>query len=446
MLQPLNVTPIQPHLAESNVYLLEGAGPTDPSFNEFNPLFQRNRLTLQTTGLLGDKQTKGDEVVHSGLWDNMSYSVGQYHFQTDGLRDNNHQNLNLYDIFAQMNVKYSTSLQAGYRFKDIETGDLSLLYDPENYLPELTTKKETQSVRLGLRHAFGHGHDLLFFWNYLDKQSENKPFSWYESRIDHTGFLTEAQHLLRWDNLKLTSGLGHFNADRKDTAIYTGYPPEIIQGHIRHTNAYLYSLITCPDSVIWNLGGSIDLYDDHYWDFQVDQFNPKLGISWNPLPQTTLRAAVFRTLKRTLLGDQTLEPTQVAGFNQFFDDGDAADTWRYGIGLEQQLTEQLYSGIELSRRELQEWGWRRDIREFDSEEDQVRMYLNWTPHLRLALSPEYLYERFENPEEFIKDEQITRLETHRLGLGANLSFPSGFKEVCTRKETRYQRNGFRKSF
>ena len=55
----------------------------------------------------------------------------------------------------------------------------------------------------------------------------------------------------------------------------------------------------------------------------TNQFNPKFGIIWNPFPGTTVRAAAFRVLKRTLITDQTLEPTQVAGFNQFFDDNES---------------------------------------------------------------------------------------------------------------------------
>jgi hypothetical protein len=63
---------------------------------------------------------------------------------------------------------------------------------------------------------------------------------------------------------------------------------------------------------------------------ETSQFNPKFGVTWNPLAATTVRAAIFRTLKRTLITDQTLEPTQVAGFNQFFDDINLTETWRYG--------------------------------------------------------------------------------------------------------------------
>jgi hypothetical protein len=47
LLQPINITPVQPSLAESNLLILEGAGPSAPAFNEFTPLFTRNRLSLQ---------------------------------------------------------------------------------------------------------------------------------------------------------------------------------------------------------------------------------------------------------------------------------------------------------------------------------------------------------------------------------------------------------------
>ena len=75
-------------------------------------------------------------------------------------------------------------------------------------------------------------------------------------------------------------------------------------------------------------------------DVDKDQFNPKFGITWNPFPGTTLRAAVFRVLKRTLITDQTLEPTQVAGFNQFFDDSMLTDAWRYGGAIDQKFTKE----------------------------------------------------------------------------------------------------------
>ena len=73
------------------------------------------------------------------------------------------------------------------------------------------------------------------------------------------------------------------------------------------------------------------------------------GIRW---PGTTARAAVFRVLKRTLIADQTLEPTQVAGFNQFFDDVNLTESWRYGVALDQKFTGHLFGGFEFSKRDL----------------------------------------------------------------------------------------------
>jgi outer membrane receptor protein involved in Fe transport len=40
-----------------------------------------------------------------------------------------------------------------------------------------------------------------------------------------------------------------------------------------------------------------------------NQANPKVGVVWYPFPNTQLRAAVFRVLKRTLTSNQTIEPT-----------------------------------------------------------------------------------------------------------------------------------------
>jgi len=79
------------------------------------------------------------------------------------------------------------------------------------------------------------------------------------------------------------------------------------------------------------VGGSGDfIYVDDPDAKDGSQFNPKLGIVWEAFEGTTLRGAWFRVLKRTLVTDQTVEPTQVAGFNQFFDELNATDYWVLG--------------------------------------------------------------------------------------------------------------------
>ena len=54
LLQPINITPIQPRLAESNLFLISAGGPGALSFNEFNPIFNRDRLALRRAALPGN--------------------------------------------------------------------------------------------------------------------------------------------------------------------------------------------------------------------------------------------------------------------------------------------------------------------------------------------------------------------------------------------------------
>ena len=74
------------------------------TFNEFTPLFQRNQAQLLATLLAGNNNTFGDEAIVSGLYNNIAISAGQLHSQTDGFRENNDVNNNLYNLFAQVDV------------------------------------------------------------------------------------------------------------------------------------------------------------------------------------------------------------------------------------------------------------------------------------------------------------------------------------------------------
>jgi len=91
LLQPINVTPIQPRLAESNLFLISRGGPGALSFNEFNPLFSRDRLAFQLSGLGAERSTYGVEPVVAGVYRNLSFSAGYTHFETKGFRVNNDQ-------------------------------------------------------------------------------------------------------------------------------------------------------------------------------------------------------------------------------------------------------------------------------------------------------------------------------------------------------------------
>ncbi|MGH8607588.1 MAG: FecR domain-containing protein, partial [Gammaproteobacteria bacterium] len=131
LIQPINITPVQPQLAESDLFLLGGLGPAEPSLNEFNSLFLRDRFSLLASGLVGSNKTYGDELVHSGVWKNLSYSLGQFHYETTGFRPNSDLDTNIYNVFAQVGFFPRSNVQLELRREDTESGDLRQLFDPE---------------------------------------------------------------------------------------------------------------------------------------------------------------------------------------------------------------------------------------------------------------------------------------------------------------------------
>jgi outer membrane receptor protein involved in Fe transport len=225
--------------------------------------------------------------------------------------------------------------------------------------------------------------------------------------------------------------LGFFDINGKidftigfDPAEFLTLPP--ISTDLQHTNIYAYSYLKPLSNLTFTVGASGDLTDGDSPDVaDKEQFNPKLGLTWNPLPDTTVRAAAFKVLKRTLITNQTLEPTQVAGFNQFFDDFNGTESWRYGAAIDQKFSKDIFGGVEVSKRDLEvpaidQLG---SSIEVDWEETLVRTYFFWTPHPWVALRAEYQYEKIKRDLELT--DGVKDMDTHRVPLGVNIFHPSG---------------------
>ncbi len=465
LLQPINITPIQPELAESNLFLVSRQGPSAVSFLEFNPLFNRNQLTLQTSGLAGENNTWAGETVLAGIYNKASFSIGYTHFETNGWRENADQNDNIANAFLQLELSPQTSIQAEYRYRHTKNGDLKLNFFSEDFSPNLQDKFETSSYRFGIRHAFSPDSIMLgsFMYQHRDSGTLDRPPGGFVTSVsdqfpDQDAFSGEVQHQFRSKYVNLISGIGYFHISAQETFSLEFNPDLGIENFqsttpddVRHTNLYNYSYINLIKNVTITLGASGDFFDtDSPNSDSRNQFNPKFGITWNPLPDTTLRGAVFRTLKRTLITDQTLEPTQVAGFNQFFDDLNSTESWCYGIAIDQKFTKNIYAGAEFFKRNL-DIPWR-DIQTDDSGnviEDTVkrgdgneylaRTYLFWTPHRWLALSAEFQYERFKNEDNVAARSLFKDINTRRVPLGLRFFHPSGLN--ASLKATYFNQNG-----
>jgi tetratricopeptide (TPR) repeat protein len=478
LLQPINITPIQPVLGESNLFLISAQGPANLSFREFNPLFNRNRVAVQAASLYGqnendlpDDDTWAGEGIVSGIYKSLSFSAGYSRFDTNGFRPNNDQQDDIANIFVQWEVTPKTSIQGEYRYRETDRGDTQLRFFTDDFRPDRRHHQDLDTWRLGFRHSFSPSSNLIgnfayskgelsfFELGFIDPAIIGIPFP-PPPYLEETFLVNdeaesrsgELSYLFRSQYVNAVAGAGYFDIEDTNTTfdavIYPGFPPFIppftlfsgsvtTNTDVEHTNLYLYGYIKPIENLILTVGASGDLFEadakeTNDFDIDEDQFNPKFGIIWNPLPNTTLRGAAFRTFKRTLITNQTLEPTQVAGFNQFFDDFTATDALVYGGAVDQKFSQSIYGGAEFTYRDMKvPWF---DIpvpptppvpqlREADWEEYLGRAYLYWTPHKWFALKAEYQYEKFERAQEFFFN--IQEVKTNSFPLGINFFHPSG---------------------
>ena len=318
LLQPLNVTPLQPSLAERNLLVLEGAGPSAAAFNEFNPLFTRDLWNLQTSALVGTYDTLGEEVTLSGIRDFFSYSVGQFHYQTEGFRENSDLAQDIYNVFLQATLSPKLSIQFEGRNRELEHGDLRL----QAFTDPISTFRRsiaTDILRTGVHYQpTPHSH-LLGSAFYLD-EDQTVSVGGGDLLTATDGFIAEAQYLLDTPRLDIVIGGGHYNVERTFAPPTCGLelsvvPPQVQFG-IQHSNGYLYTYWRYPNSITWTLGLSIDALDDGFiaeglnldtgelevsdCESNITQLNPKFGLVWSLSKSTALRLAIFNTLTRSL--------------------------------------------------------------------------------------------------------------------------------------------------
>ncbi|WP_049780681.1 TonB-dependent receptor [Nitrosococcus halophilus] len=316
LLQPINITPVQPQLAESDLFLLGGLGPAAPSLNEFNPLFLRDRFALLASGIVGGNGTWGDEVVQSGLLEKLSYSLGQYHFETDGFRPNNDFQQDIYNLFIQGALSPNSSVQAELRSTEVEEGERRLNFFLDNFDPNFHQNRKTETARLGFHHGFSPRSDLLAFFIYKKVEGgfqTTHPSINFSGELKEEAYLIEGQHLVRWAGLNLVSGAGHFDTLGRQEKIvadfFIPFPRSTLdetEANIQHTNVYLYSYFNYGESLTLILGASGNFFKGTL--VERNQFNPKIGLMWRPSSETILRAAAFRVLEPGLSIGQTIEP------------------------------------------------------------------------------------------------------------------------------------------
>jgi tetratricopeptide (TPR) repeat protein len=394
--QPLGAPPLQAQLANDVAFRNAFFGPATVGPNEFNPLFIRNGNDVQIFALAGNNDTYGDQVIINGLHGPVSFSLSQFAAHTDGYRPNNDDTQRQYDGFLQGQFGANTSVQVEVTHTEQESGDLTSDFDPTAFSEVLRNDADIDTQRIGLRQVIDPHSDLLISVIRQDRHASanfEDPFFPLSIVGDVESWKTEAQYLMAGTGFDLILGAGYFDGESTEVTTDPIFGSNTRSTKPRHFNSYGYMNCATPvDGLQVQLGVS---YDDLTSDVgDQNELNPKLGVIWKPSDYLTLRAAGVRVLKRRISSDQGLEPTQLAGFNQFFDDDNGTVSEVGGLAADFEVSSTVAAGVQATRRNL-------DVPIFDFVTNDVTFkhrtekaaagYFYWLPseHFSVSLQPEY---------------------------------------------------------
>ena len=444
LLQPLNMTPVQPQLGEANLLLFDAVGPSHAAYNEYNSLFARDGTRIQGSALVGGNGTFGADTVIGFIEDNWSFSLGGFHYETDGFRENNDIDQDVANLLVQYRVTPETTLLAEARLTRRDQGDLLLYFDPTIFSSDLRQSEDTESLRFGLRHELTSRSELLAQVSYQWFDSDTALGTLFARDASIEGWSAELQYIFRAEWWRVAVGARYRDRDTNATTttnIPLPDPPyEMSFSDVSSTSsdlkhAYIYGDIDITDELTITLGLSMD--DMEVAGVDEHQVNPKAGLRWTPDDSTVVRAGYFTTLREFSISRQdialSLEPAQVAGFTQFLADTQATDASRYGIGLDHRFTARLFAGVEISNRDMDipflEMQGPPDY-EFltvtkSAESTEARTYLYYLLNDSLATSLGYQYQRETREMPGIPDNLIS-VNTHRVPIGIRWFHHSGF--------------------
>ncbi len=454
LLQPLNLYPVPPALAQSNLNILNHAGPQTIGINEYTPLFVRDQTVLQLSGVAGTDGLLGDEVLVGALQGDWALSAGQFHYQTDGFRQNSDVAEDIYTLFLQHRLSPATSVQVELRRHEQERGDVGLRFDPTAFSANRRENLQEDSIRLGIRHQLTGGGLLLGSVIRVDQSGDDAssaplPSTPYVSTREHSydnqGYLTEFQYLRPAPTGPWVMGGGYYENDVYDNIItritlgpnVVATLPVLTDITETHANAYGYGYFDLHGQGQLVAGLSYDRLDST--PYAIDQFNPKLGLLWDLSARTRVRAAAFRTLQRSLVSDQTLEPTQVAGFTQFWDDPLGTDSRAVAAAIAHDIGADFSIGAKLIYRRLDV-----PIQGPEGEERHINRrgdaYVTWMPTARIAATTGYRFDgRRKRQSASVSANEPLALNTHSFPTRVSYHHPSGWFARLT--QTYYRQDG-----
>ncbi|MDY6921095.1 MAG: TonB-dependent receptor [Pseudomonadota bacterium] len=359
--QPLSAYPLQPQLGETALATVEDAGPQQPGFNEYHPLFTQDGVYGAISGYGAADGAWGNDLVGSVLAGPLALSLGQFHYEANGWRDNAKQEQDLYNGLLQYQVSPQLQLQYEHRELNWDTGYIT----PELGVPlgrdeAEQIERDSDRVAVVMRPAADLAWALSVQSNdyELRRRSNLGSSDTTQDGVDETAKVYEWQWLKRSDAYQLLFGLEYDDVEYRQGVVQSLFqelgPGTFVQLDVnilqqteaRYQNAYLYFNYQLQPQLQLNTGlayvkddyeGLIDTAQVETFgtplfttvtpsgrvravDDEPDEWLPKLGLVYQVTEDHQVALAAMRSIARPDSVPRTLEPTLFSGFNQLFND------------------------------------------------------------------------------------------------------------------------------
>ena len=443
--QPVNTNAVRPDVVNESA-----------SFNEYTSLISRNRMRSFAGVTYGDTDTDMSEYYATGTQcpdpttgalgpceldsshpssgdltltlnrDRFAGAVSYSAVQTDGFRANSDVDQRWARGYFAFAPTYRDQVQLSVIDGTRETGDFPLRDVPAVYSPQ-RIETDLTNVGVGYHRILSPSSDLAVSATYNDAQQDlTSQFFNTSSQAELTGPQVEAQYVKRGARVTWTAGAGHFDGEQEvsgtrfdvqlgdfaqfaasgDDTFSNGYVYAKLRGlgKFEVSAGLAYEDVLAPVGLLPPRDAQLGVGDV---EFEDDRVSPKIGVSLHATSSTVLRAAAYERLSPAIGRLQTLEPTQVAGFNQVFDDPGGTSSRNYGLGVDQRISRNFYFGLSALNRDLEIpepfcdapdplFGCigqtATTVTERSSDDWLGNVYVNGTVAQRVALSLDYAYE------------------------------------------------------
>lgn len=410
LLSPPSQTPVQPQLGEARLALLDTTGPSRVAFAEFAPLFNSDGFRLDGSGLYGTQNTRATEWAATGLHRNVSLSIGQFNYQTDGYHANNDLEHDIFNVIGKVALTPEFTLFGEYRKRESEGGDRRLNFDLNNFGPNFRGREERSVSHFGFHARPSANSDLIGVFTrgrtFVGGRDTQSFFGFpitIEAAEDQKAKSGQIQYMRNDGWLRSIIGGSYLESEGAITGSVFGFPLPTIPLEAEYYNGYAYFNVELPARVTWTLGGSLVRHKQSTdVEQDVSEFHPKLGVSLELNEFITLRGSYLKTLKPNFVTEQTIEPTTIAGFSQLYDAFDGSVLELAGGGIDFKTGHRIWFGAEAIKR----W-WNAPVGgtlESETVEHVRRAYFSVALSQSLALSAEYIREKSSSESVFDFDE------------------------------------------